>query len=251
MRSDEPPGAKVRHRRWSCGERFVLWRRERAVFSRSLPVSYRSRMWQPGEHCANRSCIARNLADANSAFAATLMPISRLWSNASASQLCRPNFFEHALEILSSRDAQGFAIDAPEQPQAESAQAMPVFRFGKQRLHPHFAFAHGLLIGFRLMVPPDSFEVAGMEPAMHLTTLITGGTLCFEGTGIAGGRVGTVLGLLPRILHLGEVQQVASWADRVVMLGIIGKLCGSAHRGADVPHPAEEHRRGCRRLPGR
>src|SRR5579863_1271290 len=104
---------------------------------------------------------------------------------------------------------------------------MPVFGFGKQWLHPHFVFAHGLLISFRLMVHPDSFEVAGMERPMHLTTLITGSTLRFEWTGITRGRVGTVLCLLPRILHLREGQQLASWADIAVMLGIIGKLSGS------------------------
>jgi hypothetical protein len=42
-----------------------------------------------------------------------------------------PALFEQAFEILSSRDPQGFAINAPEQPQAEAAQAMPVFGFSE------------------------------------------------------------------------------------------------------------------------
>src|SRR5690242_1445867 len=104
---------------------------------------------------------------------------------------------------------------------------MPVFGFCKQRLYPHFAFAHGLLIGFRLVIVPQPFKVAGMERAMQLTTLITGGTLRFERTGITRGSLGAVLGLLAAILHLREVQQLATWADIAVMLGVIAKLRGS------------------------
>jgi len=132
-----------------------------------------------------------------------------------------PSFLEESLEILSSRDAHGFTIDAPEQPQAEAAQAMPVFRFCKQRLHPHFPFPHGLLIGFRVVIAPHPFEVAGMERPMHLTTLITGGTLRFERTRITRGSVGAVLCLLPGILHPRKVQQLAVWAAIAVMLGEI------------------------------
>src|SRR5260221_10134954 len=101
---------------------------------------------------------------------------------------------------------------------------MPVFGLCKQRLHPHFPFPPGLLIGFRLVIAPHPFEVAGMERPMHLTTLITRGTLCFEWTRITRGRVGPALCLLPCILHPREVQQLPVWAAITVMLGIIGKL---------------------------
>src|SRR5260370_26228544 len=104
---------------------------------------------------------------------------------------------------------------------------MPVFGLCKQRLHPHFPFPHGLLIGFRVVIAPYPFEVAGMERPMHLTTLITRGTLCFEWTRITRGRVGPALCLLPCILHAREAQQLAVWAEITVMLGIIGKLSGS------------------------
>src|SRR5258708_37038737 len=66
-----------------------------------------------------------------------------------------------------------------------------------------------------------------MERAMYLTTLMTGGTLRFEWTRITRSRISTVLCFLPCILHPREAQQLASWADIAVMLGVIGKLRGS------------------------
>ena len=66
-----------------------------------------------------------------------------------------------------------------------------------------------------------------MERPMYLTTLITRGTLRFEWTRITSSSVGTVLCFLPGIRHASKVQQLAVWAEIVVMLGIIGKLSGS------------------------
>jgi hypothetical protein len=66
-----------------------------------------------------------------------------------------------------------------------------------------------------------------MERVMHLTTLITGDTLRFKRTRITRGSLGTVLCLLPGILHTSKVQQLAVWTDIAIMLGIIAKLSGS------------------------
>ncbi len=66
-----------------------------------------------------------------------------------------------------------------------------------------------------------------MKRPMHLTTLITRGTLRFEWTRITPGSLGAVLCLLPGILHPGKVQQLAVWTEIAVMLGVIAKLRGS------------------------
>jgi hypothetical protein len=54
---------------------------------------------------------------------------------------------EQSFEILARRYQEGLTIDAPQAPQAEPAQAMPLLGLGKQRLDPDLALAQRLLTG--------------------------------------------------------------------------------------------------------
>src|SRR6266566_5359112 len=64
---------------------------------------------------------------------------------------------------------------------------MPVFGFGKQRLQPHFAFAHGLLIGWRLLIGTNPLEILLSNMTIDATPLVTGRTLHFDWAVIADG----------------------------------------------------------------
>src|SRR5436309_12323990 len=96
-----------------------------------------------------------------------------------------PALFEQPLEILASRDAQGFAIDAPEQSQAEAAQAMPIFGFGKQRFHPHFAFTESFLVSASVLTATNPLEILLSHITIDATPLVTSRTLHFAWAVIA------------------------------------------------------------------
>src|SRR2546421_10563417 len=62
---------------------------------------------------------------------------------------------------------------------------MPVFGAGLQRLHPHFAFAHGLLIGWRLLIGTNPLEILLSHMTIDATPLVTSRTLHFDWAVIA------------------------------------------------------------------
>lgn len=53
-------------------------------------LTYSSLMSLPGVRCARVLTLGTNVVGIHSAFAAILMPLSLLWNNASAPQVCRP-----------------------------------------------------------------------------------------------------------------------------------------------------------------
>jgi hypothetical protein len=151
-----------------------------------------------------------------------------------------PSLLEEPLEIYSSRDPHGFTIDPPESSQAEASLTMPLLALRKEWFHPHFPFPYGLLIGFCLVIAPHSFEVAGMERPMHLTTLITGGSLRFEWTRITRGSLGFVLCLLPGIFPQKKHDQLQFEEHDGVNRGATTTCIGPVHELA--------HKRQVKRL---
>src|SRR5688500_11558117 len=70
---------------------------------------------------------------------------------------------EQPLQVLASRDQQRLDVDLPELTKPESTEAVPVLRFAEQWLDPDLPLGHRLLVGSRLMVGADAFEILGVE----------------------------------------------------------------------------------------
>jgi hypothetical protein len=134
------------------------------------------------------------------------------------------SLLQQAFEILASSDAQGFAIDAPEQPQAEATQAMPVSGLRKEWFDSDLALVDGLLLSSGLLVALHSFHVVGKKGAVDVPTTRAFGTLRFHGTGVADRRIRTVLDLLGPFQALGWAQDVALRTAIQILAGIVGKL---------------------------
>src|SRR5260370_37874049 len=83
-----------------------------------------------------------------------------------------------------------------------------------------------MLIGSRLVIALDSFQVVGMKGAVQLSPLLTVGTLGFEGAGITGGHISTVLHLLGLILGAKATQRLTSGTDVAILRHVIGELGG-------------------------
>src|SRR6266567_1539314 len=106
------------------------------------------------------------------------------------------SLLQQAFEILASSDAQGFAIDAPEQPQAEAAQAMPVFGLRKEWFDPDLALVDGFLVGRGLLIALHPFHIVSKKGAVDAPAPWAFGTLCFYRTDLADRRISAVLHLL-------------------------------------------------------
>ena len=131
----------------------------------------------------------------------------------------QPRFCEPPFEILASSDAQGFTIDAPEQPQAEAAQAVPVFSLGKEWFDPDLALVKGFLVGSGLLVALHSFHIVGKKGAVDVPTTRAFGTLRFHWTGVADRRIRTVLDLLGPFHAIGWAQDVSLWTAIHILAG--------------------------------
>src|SRR5262249_34960473 len=111
---------------------------------------------------------------------------------------------------------------------------MPLLAFCKQWFHPHAAFAHGFLIGWCLVVALHTFKRAGMERPMDLTTLMTRGTLRFEGACIAGGSISAIFLRPFRVAVRFQAQYGSVWACIDILIGIVLKLPLPEERGSLV-----------------
>jgi len=70
---------------------------------------------------------------------------------------------------------------------------VPVFAEGKERLHPDTALAHGFEIRLGRVVGANPIEIVLMEAASDGSPMLTVCAVLFEGTGIAGGSIGSIL----------------------------------------------------------
>src|SRR6266566_9684694 len=134
------------------------------------------------------------------------------------------SLLQQAFEILASSDAQGFAIDAPEQPQTEAAQAMPVFGLCKEGFDPDLALVQGFLVGRGLLVALDPFHIVSKKGAVDVPTTGAFGTLCFHWAGIADRRISTVLDLLCAFHAIRWTQNLALRTVIQILAGIVAKL---------------------------
>src|SRR5690349_16965235 len=100
---------------------------------------------------------------------------------------------------------------------------MPLFAFSKQGFNPHAALAHRFLIGLGRMIGTDLLEVLLIKTAFEQTSLITGGALGLEGTGVTDRRVGLVA-FLPLIVGMGVQRQESIVGTNIhISLRIIAK----------------------------
>src|SRR5687768_5121574 len=72
---------------------------------------------------------------------------------------------EQPFQVLAGSDEQPNHVDLGEAPEAELAEAMPLFRLAEQRLDPDAALAHRLLVGGGRVVAPDAVEIGLVEAA--------------------------------------------------------------------------------------
>src|SRR6266516_2449707 len=144
--------------------------------------------------------------------------LGRKWTSSPSS------FAEQAFEILTRGDDERFTIDPPEPSETETAHAMPVLAFGKERLDPDFALVQSFLIGQGLLVVSHPFEIARIEGSMDLPTLITGGTLRFEWTGITGSCICSIFDFLCGILSTKWQERLSLRTQIAIVLGIIAEL---------------------------
>src|SRR6266487_295762 len=79
---------------------------------------------------------------------------------------------------------------------------MPLFALSKQGFNPHAALAHRFLIWFGCMIGTDLLEVLLIKTAFEQASLITGGALSLERTGVTGRRV-ALIAFLPFIVGMG------------------------------------------------
>src|SRR5215467_11065002 len=101
---------------------------------------------------------------------------------------------------------------------------MPVFALGKQRFHPDAALAHGFLIRLGRMIGADPLQVLLIETTSEGPPMLTRGTVLFERTGIAGGRIGSILlGPFSVAVHF-QTQYGSVWARIGILFGIILEL---------------------------
>src|SRR5260370_28780849 len=104
---------------------------------------------------------------------------------------------------------------------------MPLLGFRKEWFDPDLALVHGLLIGGGLMVALHPFQVIRVKRTVNLPTPITGSTLCFAGTGIAGGCICTVFHFLRFFLYPRSQKGLPLRAKIAILFGIVGELGGS------------------------
>src|SRR3954463_16027652 len=86
---------------------------------------------------------------------------------------------------------------------------MPLLRFGKERLDPDLSFAHRLPVGLGRVVAAYPVEVASVEGAVHDPPVIAGRAGSFDGTGVAGRRVGSIHYLRLGVLGLATRQRLS------------------------------------------
>src|SRR5690348_12091979 len=101
---------------------------------------------------------------------------------------------------------------------------MPLLAFAKERLDPDLALAHCLLISRSLLVGPHALLHRRMKGAMENAALRPGRTSRFHWTGIAGGGVSPVLGLLGLVLPAKRSQELPLRTAIDVLLGVVGEV---------------------------
>src|SRR5260370_21628035 len=134
------------------------------------------------------------------------------------------SLLQQTFEILDSSDEQGFAIDTPQRPQAEAAEAMPVFGLRKEWFDPDLALVQGFLVGGGLLVALHPFHIIGKKGAVDVPTTRAFGTLRFHWTGVADRRIRTVLDLLGSFHSIRWTQDVSLRTAIQILAGIVGKL---------------------------
>src|SRR5438270_6661689 len=101
---------------------------------------------------------------------------------------------------------------------------MPVFGFSKEGFDPDLALIHRFLVGFCLVVPLDSFEIASIEGAVQLPTVVTWCTLHLEWTGITGSGIGAVLHLLGQVFSMKRTQRLTTRTHVEIVCCVIGEF---------------------------
>src|SRR5258708_3144796 len=110
-------------------------------------------------------------------------------------------FLEQSLEILSCCSHQRLTVDAPESSQAKAP--------------------HGLLIRLGRMVGADALQILLIEAASEGPTALTVRAVCFEGAGIAGGRIGSIFLRLFGVGGLFQGQKVSFLARLGLLFGML------------------------------
>src|SRR4051794_25475382 len=101
---------------------------------------------------------------------------------------------------------------------------MPLLRFGKERLDPDLAFAHGLSVGLRRVVAPDPVEVGLVEAAADPPAAWRGRALLLERTGLAGCRWRLVDPAMGRLALREEAQHRPAGAAVDVCCGVVAEV---------------------------
>src|SRR5713226_7377342 len=118
---------------------------------------------------------------------------------------------------------------------------MPLLAFAKERLDPDLALAQGLLIGRGLLVGPHALLHRRMKGAMDDAALRPRRTSRFHRTGIAGGGVGPVLGLLGLVLPTKRPQELPLRTAIDVLLGVVGEVSRAKVVGMPIPLIKQRH----------
>ena len=128
-------------------------------------------------------------------------------------------FLEQSLHILPSCSYQCFTIHPPESP-----HAMPLLALGKQRFNPDAALAHGFVIRLGHMIGADLLKILLIDTASEGSPALTVRAVCFEGAGIAGGGIGSILLGPFGVAVLFQVQEGSVWASIGILFGIVLEL---------------------------
>src|SRR5258708_26871031 len=118
---------------------------------------------------------------------------------------------------------------------------MPLLAFAKERLDPDLALAHCLLIGRGLLVGPHTLLHRRMKGAMDDAALRPWRTGRFHWTGIAGGGVGPVLGLLGLVLPATRPQELPLRTPIEVPFGVVGEVGWAKVVGMPIPLSKQRH----------
>src|SRR5262249_25405350 len=148
---------------------------------------------------------------------------------------------QQPLQVLPAGYQEGFTVDSPQPAQAEPPHAMPLLAFSEKWLNPHLALAQRFLIGGGLLVAAHTLLHRPVEGAMADAALRPGCTGLFHRTGIAGGGVSPVLGLLRLVLATIRAQDLPLRTAIDILLGIVGKLGRAIVVGVPVPLIKQRH----------